>query len=218
MNGYQLQADAYKRYIERENPTGEARASAERKIAALEFMASSDRQTQFELFNSSGFNDVCKGYYLMALDKTGADDETKKETMRELKHLFDTVTAEQAEQYYTEEPTAIPNTSDTENLVLQACPFCGAKQQEPNAWQAVRLNEQELHTAAYGIPCAPYMRYRVICGRCGAGACPSESGNHCGIIVTPEQARQRAIDKWNRRTAGRTNEQNTNKTRTLDEQ
>ena len=102
MNGYKATADAYKKYIARESPIGEARASAERKIAALEFMASSDRQTQLELFNSSGFNGVCKGYFLMALDNTGADDETKKAAMRELAHLFDTVTAEQAEQYYTD--------------------------------------------------------------------------------------------------------------------
>jgi len=97
-----MSADAYKTYLERDNPTGEARASTERKITALEIMANTDRPTQYEIFNSSGFNDIVKGYILMALDNLETDTETRKDILREIRYLFDTVTAEQAEQYYTE--------------------------------------------------------------------------------------------------------------------
>lgn len=102
MNGYKMSADAYRDYLAKKNPPGEVRADIERKITALDFMASTDRATQYELFNSSGFNDVAKGYFLMALDNTGIDKEKRADIMREIRYLFDTVTAEQAERYYME--------------------------------------------------------------------------------------------------------------------
>ena len=102
MNGYQMSADSYKHFLEKDNPTGEARESMERKIKALEIMANTDRPTQYEIFNSSGFNDIVKGYILMALDHLETDSETSKDILREIRYLFDTVTAEQAEQYYIE--------------------------------------------------------------------------------------------------------------------
>lgn len=102
MNGYQLSALAYRQYIERENPPAEERAGIERKIKALEFMGSIDRATQYEIFNSGGFNDIVKGYVLMALDNLEVDKETRADIMREIRYLFDSTSAEQAEKYYME--------------------------------------------------------------------------------------------------------------------
>ena len=102
MNGYKMIADTYRDYLAKENPPKEIRADIERKITALDFMASTDRATHYELFNSSEFNDVAKGYFLMALENTGIDEEKRADIMWEVKHLFDTVTAEQAERYYME--------------------------------------------------------------------------------------------------------------------
>ena len=102
MNGYQMSADTYKHFIERDHPTGEVLEDMERKIKALEIMANTDRPTQYEIFNSSGFNDITKGYILMALDNLETDSDTRKAILREIRYLFDTVTAEQAEQYYLE--------------------------------------------------------------------------------------------------------------------
>lgn len=102
MNGYQIHADAYKKILDTENPTGEAREEMERRIKALEIMANTDRKTQFELFNCGGFNDVCKGYLLMCLDNIGADPGTREKALAEFRALFDTVTAEKAEQYLTQ--------------------------------------------------------------------------------------------------------------------
>lgn len=102
MNGYQMTANIYKDFLEREKPTGETLENIKRTIAALEIMASTDRATQYELFNSSGFNDIVKGYVAMALDHSGIDNEKRAEILQEVHYLFDTVTAEQAERYYME--------------------------------------------------------------------------------------------------------------------
>ena len=100
MNGYEMSADAYRDYLAQENPPGEIRAGIERKIKALEIMANTDRETQYELFNSSGFNYIVKGYLSMALDNAGIEEEERAAIMREISFLFDTVTADQAEAYY----------------------------------------------------------------------------------------------------------------------
>lgn len=100
MNGYKMSADAYRDYLAEENPPGKIRAGVERKIKALDFMASTDRETQYELFNSGGFNYIVRGYFLMALDNARIEEEERAAIMREIRFLFDTVTADQAEAYY----------------------------------------------------------------------------------------------------------------------
>lgn len=117
MNGYQINADAYKKYLaEHPDEPAEVKADMQRKISALEIMANTDRATQYELFNSSGFNDIAKGYFLMAIDYvlndadieeiTEISDDTRHELRRHLRnqlaYIFDTTGAEQAENYYME--------------------------------------------------------------------------------------------------------------------
>lgn len=102
MNGYKMHADAYRTFLERDNPQGEARADIERKIKALDIMAETDTATKYALFNSSAFNDIAKGYFLKALHNIGADEETRKAAMNEIRLLFDEMTADQAEAYYME--------------------------------------------------------------------------------------------------------------------
>lgn len=117
MNGYQMHADAYRQFMEQhaDDPTID-KESMQRKIKALEIMANTDRATQYEIFNSSGFNDIAKGYMLMAIDYVlndadieeiaEIDDDTRHELRRclrnQLAYLFDTAGAEQAETYYKE--------------------------------------------------------------------------------------------------------------------
>jgi hypothetical protein len=103
MNGYQLHADSYKKLLENSaSLDNEGREAIKKKIKALEIMANTDRQTQYELFNSGAFNDVCKGYLLMALDRAGTDSETTSGVLSALHSLFDEIGAEQAAGYYTE--------------------------------------------------------------------------------------------------------------------
>lgn len=102
MNGYQLHVDSYKKLLENTETAREVQEDIKKKIKALEIMANTDRQTQLELFNSGGFNDVCKGYLLLAMNSAGSDHDTARRTMNELTNLFDTMSAEQAENYYKE--------------------------------------------------------------------------------------------------------------------
>lgn len=99
MNGYELHRAAYQKLLADETDP-EVRENIEKKITALSFMADNDRQTQFELFNSAGFNDICRGYCLMALNRMEVDDKTTSGVIDTLKELFDFVGAEEAEQYY----------------------------------------------------------------------------------------------------------------------
>ena len=98
MDGYQAQADAYKRLLETDKTID--RGFTERKINALEIMAEADQLTQYELFNTGAFNDIVKGYAKMALDGTELESEERRAVLRELNYLFDTVTADQAERYH----------------------------------------------------------------------------------------------------------------------
>lgn len=101
MNGYQMTADAYKNLLEKE--PAENTAAIERMkaaINALEYLAGADDQTIYELFDSSAFNDIVKGYVKLALDNTGTDEEQAKAIMQELRFLFDTKGAAEAERYY----------------------------------------------------------------------------------------------------------------------
>lgn len=100
MNGYEMSANVYREYLTENNPTGRARADIEHKIKALDIMASTDRETQHEMFNSTAFNSIAKGYFLMALDRAKTGQKKKADIMREVGYLLDTVTADQAESYF----------------------------------------------------------------------------------------------------------------------
>lgn len=103
MNGYQLLADNYRKLLNNSaNTAQDAQEAIKRKIKALDIMANLDRQTQFELFNSGGFNGVCRGFLLMAMDNAGADHDTASRILSALDGLFETTGAEQAETYYME--------------------------------------------------------------------------------------------------------------------
>ena len=100
MNGYAMMADSYRKLLATDSNAD--REFMERRITALEIMANTDRPTQYELFNSSGFNDIVRGYILMALDNAEAGNETRKAVLQEFNALLESVTAEQAENYFLE--------------------------------------------------------------------------------------------------------------------
>lgn len=103
MNGYQINAAAYKKYLsEHPEEPEEVRQDMQRKQKALETMAESDKPLIYEYFNTSAFNDIAKGYFLKALNNIGADRDTRRAAMNEISLLFDEMGAEQAESYYME--------------------------------------------------------------------------------------------------------------------
>lgn len=98
MNGYQITADSYRKLLQTEPDID--RAKTEQKIKALDFLASCSKEERLELFNSSAFNDVVKGYVLLALDNLKTDPEQRKAIINEVAYLFDIKRADEAEQYY----------------------------------------------------------------------------------------------------------------------
>ena len=82
---------------------------------------------------------------------------------------------------------------------LESCPFCGNRE-APNDLQGVHVVEVERTAGAFGLPAEPHKIYYVQCGRCFARGGNGVSGRRAsGATVTEAQARQFAIDLWNRR-------------------
>ena len=87
-----------------------------------------------------------------------------------------------------------------ENLL--PCPFCGYAETDQHYLDCIAVQEQIKKTIGWGLPAPePYKIYYVRCGRCGAKGGPSISGYNALFkqTTTEEEARQNAIDKWNRR-------------------
>lgn len=83
---------------------------------------------------------------------------------------------------------------------LKPCPFCGNTGDNPRDLQGVHIAEQERTAGAFGLPAEPHKIYYVSCGRCFARGGNGVSGRRAsGATVTEAQARQIAIDRWNRR-------------------
>jgi len=98
MNGYQLTADAYKKMLEKEPAENtETRQQLQTTIKALEYLAGADDATIYALFDSGAFNSIVKGYIRLALNNTDTDKEQAAEIMQELKYLFDTKRAAEAD-------------------------------------------------------------------------------------------------------------------------
>lgn len=86
---------------------------------------------------------------------------------------------------------------------LQRCPFCGNISFLEKDPHAIHIKASERSTTGYGLHSDPFTVYYVSCGRCGARSRGVQTGHNAltGTTTSAEQARQRAIDSWNRRAA-----------------
>jgi len=101
LNGYQITADGYKEYLEKNpNTPEEVKASMQKKIKVLSFLGECDKEEKHQLFNSSAFNDMLKGYVLKAADNLKYTREKRQELINEIAYLLDTMDANESEQYY----------------------------------------------------------------------------------------------------------------------
>ena len=100
MNGYKMLADSYRQVLEGDGSQGIDKAAVEKKIKVLDFLATCDAEEIQELFNSSAFNDIVRGYFLMAMQNMDLEEEKISQIIQNLKNLFDMVTAGEAEKYY----------------------------------------------------------------------------------------------------------------------
>lgn len=100
MNGYKMTADSYRTLIGNSKLD---QADIESNIKVLDFLATCTEEDIHNLFNSTAFNNICMGYVKMALnDFKELDDDMKDRLINHVRYKFDTVTANQAENYNNE--------------------------------------------------------------------------------------------------------------------
>ena len=98
MNDYKMTADAY-RAIKEKDP----KIDIDSNIKTLDFLATCTKEDIYNLFNSTAFNNICMGYVKNALnDFEELSDDMKDRITSHVKYKFDTLTAEQGENYYEE--------------------------------------------------------------------------------------------------------------------
>lgn len=98
MNGYKMSADAYREFKKRD-----PKIDVNSNIKVLDFLATCTEEDIYNLFNSTAFNNICMGYVKIALnDFKELDEDTKDRITNHVRYKFDTVTAEQAENYHNE--------------------------------------------------------------------------------------------------------------------
>nr|DAK79282.1 MAG TPA: hypothetical protein [Caudoviricetes sp.] len=98
MNGYKISADAYREFKKRD-----PKIDVDSNIKVLDFLATCTQEDICNLFNSSAFNNICMGYVKIALnDFKELGEDMKDRITNHVRYKFDTVTAEQAENYNNE--------------------------------------------------------------------------------------------------------------------
>lgn len=100
MDGYELEAQSYEKYLE-QHPEQSAlvREDIERKIKTLRLFVGTTNEDKDEMFNSGAFNEICKGYFRMSLENCKLSKETIDSVMNEFKWLLDTKSAGEARKY-----------------------------------------------------------------------------------------------------------------------
>ena len=93
MNGYQFQADAYRKYLE-QHPDEENKESIERSIKVNEFLATCTKEDIVELYNTSAFNEITKAYAKKAMQNLGFKKKEVEAVQDEIKWLHDTMGAD----------------------------------------------------------------------------------------------------------------------------
>lgn len=98
MNGYKITADAYREFKKKD-----PKINVDSNIKTLDFLATCTKEDIYNLFNSTAFNNICMGYVKNALnDFEELSDDMKDRITSHVKYKFDTLTAEQAENYNNE--------------------------------------------------------------------------------------------------------------------
>ena len=92
MNGYQFQADAYRKYLE-QHPNEENKENMERIIKVNEFLATCTKEDIEELYSSSAFNEITKAYVKRAMQNLGFKEKEVEAVQDEIKWLHDTIGA-----------------------------------------------------------------------------------------------------------------------------
>lgn len=69
------------------------------KKLVFEYISKPEQEIN-EIFNTGMFNEICKGYLVLAMKSTGADRQVIREAVQELENEFDAHTAGEARNAY----------------------------------------------------------------------------------------------------------------------
>lgn len=92
MNGYSLTAQTYRDLEKKGVYTKE---KADKFVRIYEFLATCDKEDICNLFDSSAFNDITRGYIMLAVENSNIDEKAKEEIINNSKYVFDDTAAEE---------------------------------------------------------------------------------------------------------------------------
>lgn len=90
MNGYSLTAQTYRDLEKKGIYTKE---KADKLVRIYEFLATCDKEDICNLFDSSAFNDITRGYILLSIENSSIDEKIKEEIINNSKYVFDDTAA-----------------------------------------------------------------------------------------------------------------------------
>lgn len=92
MNGYTMEADAYRHFLEK-NPDTENREYLERKVKVFDILASLDRKDIAMIFDTGAYNELTKQYIKQAMEMCNYGKEDISKVLSAVSNLFDIQTA-----------------------------------------------------------------------------------------------------------------------------
>ena len=102
MNGYKLQAESYRKLLEREgNGYAEGtKKDIEDNIRVFDMLATFEENDKYIAFDSGMFNDIFRGYVEILLKRHIEDEKLRNEINNGAYYILDTITAKEAEEAY----------------------------------------------------------------------------------------------------------------------
>ena len=95
MNGYELNANAYRETLKQQGDSlpQEVKASVEREIKILDIMAKLDEKERRMIFDTGAYNDIVKTYCKKAMEMHEMSEEDIQAVLGNIGYLFDTIRA-----------------------------------------------------------------------------------------------------------------------------
>lgn len=97
-NAFKIYADAFRKTADKD-PVSKKMVIMYEALDQIEQAGALD-----DVLNTGVFNDNIKAYAKIAMDKSGLDDETKKNVLECFYSVFDEYTAKEAMKYYKRKP------------------------------------------------------------------------------------------------------------------
>lgn len=94
MNGYKMQAEAYRKYLEKK-PDEPNKEYLERQIKVNDILAECTQEDVCALYNTGAFNDITEQYCKKAMQNVGLEEKQIEAVVFEIRKLHDMLFAEE---------------------------------------------------------------------------------------------------------------------------